>query len=544
MIDVAILTCSHHNSGSCSAQSGCFEIISISFDTDRDTWRRGIKTLKMPWVNLFADGWDNPAVKAYAVEAIPTLFLINQNGQIAADDIGHWELTGKIQDLLAAKAIPQNRENRSPEPASLPELRIFGADDCAYTQAVRDRLSEQGILFRYLNIEESDSIQNEMWTCIEHADIGTEITLPVAVYGNRVIIDGLNHYDEIVQLLAPKGPPQALVPHSDSPLPDVESIDFPDFPDTALSPDQAREFCRTLLEKYSPESFQMLQNYDALPTQFSINGYHLTLSPQTDLLDWANGYLPQELAASINTMVHETSHGYASLAAMAQLADSARAFDGSQFTCFLAGNNRSFLVKHDKTFPARKMDPTFPERLKEFRYKTYVCPSEDLQSTQVEGIFGLTGEFSAYYLGTKAAFDLYPYFEQKAAAEPARWLDYLQTVNSTLSAHDEFKLFLLYYLAVAQEDYPDYYRDFIRNKSLCQAIIQIDSDFNALNHAWRERLETIQSALTSQHIDCSQSGDYFFIGNHGVGIPFTEMAKIEKELSRPLYQQIWQDLSH
>jgi hypothetical protein len=80
-------------------------------------------------------------------------------------------------------------------------------------------------------------------------------------------------------------------------------------------------------------------------------------------------------------------------------------------------------MKKTKTFPSREIIPSIPENLRTFRFSDYVETTNEIQSTQNEGIYGLLDEFNSYYQGTKASFDLLPLRE---SGKSANWHDSLR----------------------------------------------------------------------------------------------------------------------
>ncbi|NLW48706.1 MAG: hypothetical protein GXY86_15440 [Firmicutes bacterium] len=46
-----------------------------------------------------------------------------------------------------------------------------------------------------------------------------------------------------------------------------------------------------------------------------------------------------------------------------------------------------------------------------------------------ENMDGLLDEHHAYYHGTKAAFDLYPYYRDKMTENPKKWHNYLSPID-------------------------------------------------------------------------------------------------------------------
>jgi len=98
-----------------------------------------------------------------------------------------------------------------------------------------------------------------------------------------------------------------------------------------------------------------------------------------------------------------------------------------------------------------------------FRYKTYMGEGAGV-SSNVDGIFGLMDEFSAYQNGCTAA---------TLAAEKAFSLGDEKTgkallgqARGTYFAYFEFSLFIAWYLEFAEQFYPEMYKKFMANKNL------------------------------------------------------------------------------
>jgi thiol-disulfide isomerase/thioredoxin len=79
-----------------------FEIYGVSLDTREESWKEAIKSQGMMWVNVSSlQEFKAPAVEAYAVEAIPTNYLIDcSNGVIVAKNLRGEALLDKLAELL------------------------------------------------------------------------------------------------------------------------------------------------------------------------------------------------------------------------------------------------------------------------------------------------------------------------------------------------------------------------------------------------------------------------------------------------------------
>jgi peroxiredoxin len=74
-----------------------FEIISITFDRDREAWEKAVKKDGMIWTTLFdSKGSDGDVIMTYSVFFMPTYYLIDPDGVI----IDTWQGTGQLDKRL------------------------------------------------------------------------------------------------------------------------------------------------------------------------------------------------------------------------------------------------------------------------------------------------------------------------------------------------------------------------------------------------------------------------------------------------------------
>ena len=78
-----------------------FEIYGVSFDRDRDKWLAAVKDHGMDWIHVSElQQFDNRAAKDYAVQGIPSNFLIDAQGVIVAKNLRGEDLYKKVEELL------------------------------------------------------------------------------------------------------------------------------------------------------------------------------------------------------------------------------------------------------------------------------------------------------------------------------------------------------------------------------------------------------------------------------------------------------------
>ena len=85
-----------------------FVLLGISLDKDLDTWKDYVKEQQMSWMQV-ADGnfWDNKAAMLYGIGSIPSVWILDQNGNIALKDVNPLSegeaIRAKITELLNKK---------------------------------------------------------------------------------------------------------------------------------------------------------------------------------------------------------------------------------------------------------------------------------------------------------------------------------------------------------------------------------------------------------------------------------------------------------
>jgi peroxiredoxin len=78
-----------------------FTIVSVSLDTDRDSWIKAIKEDNLTWAQLCDfGGVHNVAANLYAISSIPQNLLIDPNGEIIAKNLRGQKLTEVLEKIL------------------------------------------------------------------------------------------------------------------------------------------------------------------------------------------------------------------------------------------------------------------------------------------------------------------------------------------------------------------------------------------------------------------------------------------------------------
>lgn len=288
------------------------------------------------------------------------------------------------------------------------------------------------------------------------------------------------------------------------------------------------------LKQYSTESFNMMSLLAETPNKFDIAGSQITLSKEQSPTDWLNDRTEKGIIESLNTVVHETLHGFTSrysYVMLGEATDSNYEF-GDHYSAFFLDKEEIYLVKHTEVFTSNKLKQEIPKALRTFRFNPYITPKDNNLGSQVQGIYGLMDEWNAYYHGTKTAYDLFEYYKAKASDNKKVYLEHVGNLAGTYFAYYEFKYYILKYLELAKAEHPDVYQGIIDNENLRKAYTSIDTRFSKLLSQFEERLDTIETLVTSDNYTSVYREDgYYFIGSNGVGLFSKEAEMLKKELS-------------
>ena len=78
-----------------------FEIFGVSLDTKKTEWLKAIKHDKILYTQVVdAAGWYSKVAERYFIDEIPTSFLLDKTGKIAAINLDGRQLERKISELL------------------------------------------------------------------------------------------------------------------------------------------------------------------------------------------------------------------------------------------------------------------------------------------------------------------------------------------------------------------------------------------------------------------------------------------------------------
>ena len=186
-----------------------------------------------------------------------------------------------------------------------------------------------------------------------------------------------------------------------------------------------------------------------------------------------------------------------------------------------------------------------PERLRTFRWETYVSPGA-APSANISGAYGLLMELSAYYYGIKTTIDCHDYINEyldKKRYSKDLIQGYIQSfINGGLSFY-EFKFWTLEYLLYLQERHPEHYTDFMDNEVYRTTFIYFHDKFQKLvEETIPANIKVIINKLNGMNIKSSEDERWVRISGAGLG-KFTEQINLLKnEMSLPKYKKMMDEL--
>jgi peroxiredoxin len=78
-----------------------FEVYQVSFDANVNSWKSAIQQLNIPWKSVNdAMGAQSRYIRMYNLQQIPSIFLINRDGQIVARDVSGTQLYKSVESLF------------------------------------------------------------------------------------------------------------------------------------------------------------------------------------------------------------------------------------------------------------------------------------------------------------------------------------------------------------------------------------------------------------------------------------------------------------
>jgi len=278
---------------------------------------------------------------------------------------------------------------------------------------------------------------------------------------------------------------------------------------------------KTLLSKASPFATQILKEQGATPDLFTRNGGRVSV-PRSDPGKWLEGKGRTNLVEGVDTMIHETVHGL-SKRLVYQRSELKSAGPGSLIV--MPDTYKRIPVTSTETEPSRVILDSLPANLRMTgRCRLYIGSTRQNLGTQVDGIYGLLDEFNAYHAGCRTSSDLTEYVVKRFPAKENEkyWIHDLSAFSGGVTAHQEFRGFILTYLAYSKEHQPKAYREVMENTGFRKAFRSIDRSFASLVDHYRKNLPIWVAGLNKQGIELDLRDNSLFRNGRGRGLQFNK----------------------
>jgi thiol-disulfide isomerase/thioredoxin len=87
-----------------------FVVLSVSLDSDEQSWKDFIEKNNMTWMHYRDGGFNGPISKMFGVQAIPHTFTIDADGVLQDEQIGDASVEGKLKKLVSRARELQSAE--------------------------------------------------------------------------------------------------------------------------------------------------------------------------------------------------------------------------------------------------------------------------------------------------------------------------------------------------------------------------------------------------------------------------------------------------
>lgn len=265
--------------------------------------------------------------------------------------------------------------------------------------------------------------------------------------------------------------------------------------------------------------------------EYDKDGYFIlneTIKRKDDFMDWIDS---DDFLDDIAVAVHEECHGYTNLTN-----------NSIHSKVFYLGNGKSVTVKLTDVFYTREMASSIPEKLRTFRFSTYVGDAGKNAGSNFFGVYGLLDEFTAYYYGTKTRCNLYDYY-MTYAQSAYDWFDYIRDVQSHYFSYAEFRYYILKYLIYAKDHYKSVYDSIMANREFKTVFNTIDQKFNDLIQDYFNKRKDLVEYLQGEGYNAYMDESWFGIENMSIGITYDDtyhllMTEMEKEEYQEILRQL------
>lgn len=257
---------------------------------------------------------------------------------------------------------------------------------------------------------------------------------------------------------------------------------------------------KELTKKYSPDSWYLLMQYDALPAVSTApatgNGVAST-EKHEETFRYLRGRSKVDVIASMEKNVHEIAHAYFDQNAFRYINENNLEMDpeNAQGYIYISPSKGFFISFPMKAlFPSRELAAVIPKDMRTYRFDTYI---QGMTSTQSEGVIGLLNELHAYYLGSQYCYEMLEPYKIATGSAGSGLFEWVTYTQSTMSAWYEFDYYIMEYLLMMKEKYPSDYERLRSYEPFSDAFSNIRKLYRELIDNYTDRIRSEMKSLNS-----------------------------------------------
>lgn len=274
-----------------------------------------------------------------------------------------------------------------------------------------------------------------------------------------------------------------------------------------------RDNIMKLLKEYIPEAYYIASE---------------TINDENNIMSFMNNNEP--IWGSIDTAIHEGYHMYSNR----------RGIKTGTYGTYVYVNGHEYNLKYDtnKIFKTEKIASVIPDKLKTFRFNTYVVGNAYSNSY---GIQGLMEEFTAYFYGLLTSSRMIDYLIEYDETGIG-FQNFSADVSNNMTSYREFTFFIYQYLMYAKEKHPQTYELFMSSGNFTKAFVEVSQAYEDEIKVIIDRLPEINKYLLS-HFNAKlvmdeTSFSYYQDGQFKYGGPLKDYTTLSTELTKKKYVEL------
>jgi hypothetical protein len=260
------------------------------------------------------------------------------------------------------------------------------------------------------------------------------------------------------------------------------------------------EWVKSATEKYSPDSWYLLMQYDQLPEKAEAlltDGQTSISNKPAGTFHYVEGSSLTRMITSMATNVHEISHGYYHQNTFRYASENnlRLSWDNAEGFIYISPEKSFFLSFPKKyLFPSDELKQVIPQSLITYRFDTYINGNT---STQQDGVLGLLNEFNAYYLGSRFNYDMLDAYKTAQGSDTRGLIEWIKNSQSEMTAYYEFNFFIREYLLYMKQNHNRSYSEIKLCRNFNEAYKEVELSYSELIDKYQKRVDSEMKNLNT-----------------------------------------------